>query len=470
MALGDPPSRDSRDDSEHRRRQAPMLLFEGDENPRKRVDNFKTAAASQSDRGSSFQFPSSSFTPYDELFVVISPGVNKRATPVPPNAPIKPRRLFPKAGLKPKKLHFDKNKSQDTNCSDERVDRSIKSRLRNNASTRITRSSSRGNDSQQANQILQRDASKENKGRLSKDDGRTVTKEHAKSARSISTYSTSEHSTLQELEKCSSVLSQYDDSLSWQEKLLWLQPRRDVGMKIQCCRNSCKKWRYCDDYHDPVDVPRIWYCEMNSDKSIASCFVPEVKNSEEYEYDLIENKYNAGSIVWARTNGYPWWPAMVDDCPDALRYYELKTETSVIPVKYHVIFFNESPFNLRHVWLTCSKLKPFIKHEKDNLVKKTVFCGVDYKEQVEEAHALAQKAIPLSIFQRLQIFSYVSRIKRLHIQDTINEICTSSLGIDIVDQDEDDEVIPVTPTQHVTLEQFHRSFSMKHSTETSESK
>ena len=60
------------------------------------------------------------------------------------------------------------------------------------------------------------------------------------------------------------ALSQCGDNLDWKEKLYWLQPRRDVGLWIECCRKKCKKWRYVESYHDPVDVPKIWYCEMNS--------------------------------------------------------------------------------------------------------------------------------------------------------------------------------------------------------------
>lgn len=60
------------------------------------------------------------------------------------------------------------------------------------------------------------------------------------------------------------VLSFCDPNLDWKETLYWLQPRRDVGLWIECCRKTCKKWRYVEDYHDPLDVPEIWYCEMNS--------------------------------------------------------------------------------------------------------------------------------------------------------------------------------------------------------------
>ncbi|XP_050450419.1 uncharacterized protein LOC126850971 [Cataglyphis hispanica] len=62
-----------------------------------------------------------------ELFVT-SPTV-KRTTPVPPNAPIKPRKSFFKVGLKPKKLRFtDKEKDEidGENRSQKSADYSIK--------------------------------------------------------------------------------------------------------------------------------------------------------------------------------------------------------------------------------------------------------------------------------------------------------------------------------------------------------
>lgn len=67
-----------------------------------------------------------------------------------------------------------------------------------------------------------------------------------------------------DFEKHPLILSPCKNTWSKEEKLLWLQPRRDTGMWIQCGRKNCKKWRYCNDFHDPVNVPKIWYCKMNS--------------------------------------------------------------------------------------------------------------------------------------------------------------------------------------------------------------
>ncbi|XP_011877324.1 PREDICTED: uncharacterized protein LOC105567235 [Vollenhovia emeryi] len=205
--------------------------------------------------------------------------------------------------------------------------------------------------------------------------------------------------------RCPSILSQCDPTLSKEMKLLWLQPRRDVGMWIECCRKNCRKWRYCDDYHDPVAVPKIWYCEMNSDKTIAHCSIPEVVITKEVEEDLIRNKYNAGSVVWARKDGYPWWPAIVDDCPEAIRYYELKAR-SLIPVKYHVTFINSK---LRRTWLNTRDIRTFTKCSKRLLMKKlNGFDKTKYTKSLEKAYALASSAIQLSILERLHKFSFVS--------------------------------------------------------------
>lgn len=54
-----------------------------------------------------------------------------------------------------------------------------------------------------------------------------------------------------------------------------------------------------------------------------SCEAPEIGPTSFELMDFINNQFNAGSIVWARVSGYPWWPAMVDDDPDTEQYYWL---------------------------------------------------------------------------------------------------------------------------------------------------
>lgn len=69
---------------------------------------------------------SSLLSTYTSQLFVISPPT-RMTTPVPPNAPIKPRKPFSKEGLKPKKLRFtDKDETKDENCSKKSADVSIK--------------------------------------------------------------------------------------------------------------------------------------------------------------------------------------------------------------------------------------------------------------------------------------------------------------------------------------------------------
>ncbi|XP_017885357.1 zinc finger CW-type PWWP domain protein 1-like [Ceratina calcarata] len=201
------------------------------------------------------------------------------------------------------------------------------------------------------------------------------------------------------------ILSQPDENADWQEILRWKQRRRDVGLWVECHRKNCRKNRFVEEYHDPTDVPKIWYCEMNSDKSLASCDIPEERIPPAIENDLIENDYNAGSIVWARVRGFPWWPAIVNDCPDTFAFYMLPPNTSK-PSMYYVTFIDEHEFS--YSWMEKSKLKPFKKYSYNQLIKKTKFNNIEYKEQLQRAYELARSALPLSILDRLQKYSYLA--------------------------------------------------------------
>lgn len=42
--------------------------------------------------------------------------------------------------------------------------------------------------------------------------------------------------------------------------------------------------------------------------------------------ELIDIRYNIGSIVMAKLPGYPWWPAMIDDDPEFGKFYWLNAQ------------------------------------------------------------------------------------------------------------------------------------------------
>ncbi|XP_012242346.2 uncharacterized protein LOC100747972 [Bombus impatiens] len=253
------------------------------------------------------------------------------------------------------------------------------------------------------------------------------------------------------------ILSQCDNNLNWKEKLYWLQPRRDVGVWIECCRKKCKKWRYVEDYHDPVDVPKIWYCEMNSDKLMASCDIAERPTSCSIKTDLIENAYNAGSIVWAYVKGYPWWPGIINDCPDTCTFYKLPKNSSK-PSKYYVTFFNEE--KLEANWILKRNLKPLATNKYSTLIKKTKFNGVDYQQLLQKAHETATDALALSILERLRRFSFLALYEKFYdINNNSTQLISNTTRTDILsemDTNSDDEISCSHPiNKHYTLKEYY---------------
>ncbi|XP_018376321.1 PREDICTED: uncharacterized protein LOC108769699 [Trachymyrmex cornetzi] len=390
---------------------------------------------------------SSSHSSYTSQLFIISPTV-KRTMPVPPNAPIKPRKSFSKEGLKPKKLRFtdkEEDETEDENNSEKSVDLSTMFERKKEFSKKQVPGRL---DHENLNTMLQsmrlelenkenRQYGQEQHERKASNN-RSIAKERARNNNKPS-QSSKLNCSPKVLHMQNTDTISADVKMSKEDILLWLQPQRDIGVFIQCCRKTCKKLRYCEDFHDPVDVPKLWYCKMNSNTTIASCLLPEVPITEAVEQDLIENKYNSGSLVWAHMHGYPWWPAIVDDCPETLRYYELK-EPSIIPVKYHVTFFKDDI--IQHVWLNPRSIKAFAKYKKSTIMKKNKFYKMNDKKLLEKAYTLAQSAIPLSIFERLQRFSYISRLKNM--QESVSQL----------DEEEDNEIPCTPPSKRITLKEF----------------
>ncbi|KAK9294861.1 hypothetical protein QLX08_010672 [Tetragonisca angustula] len=253
------------------------------------------------------------------------------------------------------------------------------------------------------------------------------------------------------------ALSQCGDNLDWKEKLYWLQPRRDVGLWIECCRKKCKKWRYVESYHDPVDVPKIWYCEMNSDKSMASCDIPEHPKSQAIKTDLIENDYNAGSIVWARIKGYPWWPGIVNDCPETCTYYKLP-KNSLKPNKYYVTFLNKE--KLESNWISKGNIKSFKTNKYTTLIRETKFNGIDYKKPLQEAYEIATSALSLTILERLRRFSFLAFYEKFYdINNNSSQIINNNSTINIlsdIDTNSDDEIPCSKPNKkQYTLKEYY---------------
>ncbi|XP_060528655.1 zinc finger CW-type PWWP domain protein 1-like [Cylas formicarius] len=181
-----------------------------------------------------------------------------------------------------------------------------------------------------------------------------------------------------------------------------LQNLRDVGVYVYC--DICDKIRYLADYKDPLDLPEKWYCYMNPDLKYNKCSDPEYPLSKETEQLLIRNKFNAGSIVWAKMEGYPWWPAMVEDDPDIEDYYWLEDDSDE-PTYYHVTFFDTK--QVTRAWIKTEYLRSFEINagSKCFLSKKKSI----YSHRVEMSTKTAQKAYKMQLLDRLKTFGFVNR-------------------------------------------------------------
>ncbi|CAL1300206.1 unnamed protein product [Larinioides sclopetarius] len=182
-----------------------------------------------------------------------------------------------------------------------------------------------------------------------------------------------------------------DVLLKWNEYYM----SKDFGIGIQC--EKCKKWRQVFQYQDKNEVPDVWNCSKwkIDERRRGSCRIPSDVNEEDFE----ETKYAPGSLVWAKMQGFPWWPAMIEDCPDAQHYYMPSVDGEP---EYHVNFFGSKP--LRH-WIKESHIKDFTlppppmtpKAKKNKDLQKSI-------EQANEALKMKEK-------ERLAIFSFAVRYK-----------------------------------------------------------
>lgn len=118
-------------------------------------------------------------------------------------------------------------------------------------------------------------------------------------------------------------------------KMKGIHESRNVGLYVMC--DLCDKYRYLSQVTDPLDLPKKWYCYLNPDTNHSKCEDPEEEERDEDKGFCIQNCYNSGSVVWARIDGFPWWPAMVEDDPDFEVYYWL--EESLVPVRPLITVF-----------------------------------------------------------------------------------------------------------------------------------
>ena len=141
------------------------------------------------------------------------------------------------------------------------------------------------------------------------------------------------------------------------EALLRLQKLRVGGTWAMCTLPACSKWRYLSDVLDPAEVGDQFTCRDCKDPNYSSCEAPEQDWDTDLASHSVETRFTVGSLVWAKMNGFPAWPAMVDDDPDTGEFFWTeRLGWQEKPSQYHVTFFDDK---VVRKWVACSRLSKF---------------------------------------------------------------------------------------------------------------
>ncbi|XP_024080254.1 DNA mismatch repair protein Msh6 isoform X3 [Terrapene carolina triunguis] len=104
--------------------------------------------------------------------------------------------------------------------------------------------------------------------------------------------------------------------------------------------------------------------------------------------------YSPGDLVWAKMEGYPWWPCLVYNHPTEGTLVRAKGKSS----RVHVQFFDDSP---TRGWVSIKYLKPY----KGSAVRETQRGGMFYssKPEIKRAMEMADDAMRKDKTKRLEL-------------------------------------------------------------------
>ena len=113
--------------------------------------------------------------------------------------------------------------------------------------------------------------------------------------------------------------------------------------------------------------------------------------------------------MWARVKGFPWWPGLIDYCPDSEEFYWIEeSESRTEPAWYHVVFLEGSGQQVTRSWVRSElieKMASPVKPPKNLTVKKT------NKARFAKATKMATDCKKLSLQERLDKYSFASLYK-----------------------------------------------------------
>eukprot|EP00794_Sanderia_malayensis_P015185 gene15185-16747_t len=133
---------------------------------------------------------------------------------------------------------------------------------------------------------------------------------------------------------------------------------------VQCDNSRCLKWRRVNrnDTNNNDIIDGKWVCAMNKDESKNSCEASQESIPPEVNEDSCYTHHKPGNIFWAKVNGYPWWPCIIENDPDYNTFYwnyPMKVPGD-IKTSIHVTFFGN---DVTRAWVRTYLLRPFTGDE-----------------------------------------------------------------------------------------------------------
>ena len=172
---------------------------------------------------------------------------------------------------------------------------------------------------------------------------------------------------------------------------------RDNGLYVQCCNPACQTWRQVREYQSGSEVPQYWVCSMNRDALNRVCG----KGGNHFSGSEVKLKYSVGTLVWAKLQGYPWWPGMIDYSPDSDEYFWVDEEISQTdPARYNVNFFEREQEG-SWAWINTD----CIRQDSVEEPAASVISSHQMKINLVQSIRLASQARTLSVEERLAKFS-----------------------------------------------------------------
>uniref|UniRef100_A0A146KU80 Histone-lysine N-methyltransferase NSD3 n=1 Tax=Lygus hesperus TaxID=30085 RepID=A0A146KU80_LYGHE len=145
---------------------------------------------------------------------------------------------------------------------------------------------------------------------------------------------------------------------------------------------------------------------------------PDPENSSVSDEDSINVRFEYGSIVVAKLGRFPWWPAMVDPCPDTGDIYWLDNFEDLSQknaTHYHVVFF-DVPGKVTRSWVHTDRIMHYGVRYPESLTEQEREAVKNMKEsrsqrRLVEARNIAEAALQIPVEERRKKYSFMYTYK-----------------------------------------------------------